>query len=99
MIVIGLNEAIPIYIGKGFTKAPMPDRIRLAHEIGKEEAEALLPEITALLSEMDSIPVDWTSMDLNAATDHVVAVMRERHPELDHDALRALDWLYSWVNR
>ena len=94
-----LNRAIVVYVGKGFAKAPMPDKARLAHEMGPAFAREAMPHIAALLDEMSAIPVDWQAMDLNAATDHVIAAMQTRHPELSQAALDALDWLYSWVNR
>ncbi|HMO67339.1 MAG TPA: hypothetical protein PKE25_01520 [Novosphingobium sp.] len=94
-----LNRALPIYIGKGFTRAPMPDENRLARELGPEPARRIMPEIRAVLAQMGAIPVDWQTMDLNAATDHVMAVMQQNNPGLSAEAMDALDWFYSWVNR
>ncbi len=96
MIDNALSDAICIYIGKGRTKAPSPDKSRLAFEIGHNTAAELLPRIEALVSEMDSIEVDWNRMNLNQATDHVMAIMRERHTHISEDALMALDWLFSF---
>lgn len=94
-----LSKAIAIYIGKGFTKAPLPDKDRLIREAGSVEAQHQLPRILAILEEMEHIPVDFAVMDLNSATDHVIAIMRRNHPELSDTALNALDWLYSWAHR
>ena len=35
-------------------------------------------------------------MDLNQATDHMIAIMTARHPELTAEALKAIDWKYSF---
>jgi hypothetical protein len=94
-----LNEAIIVFIGYDLLKAPVPDRVRLAYQLGQDKADAILPRVRAIIAEMDEVPVNWSTMDLNAATDHVIATIRERHPELSDRALLALDWLYSFANR
>lgn len=99
MIDRAFSEAVVVFIGKGRTRIPTPHAVRLSFEMGSEGARALLPRVRALIEEMGVIPVDRNRIDLDAATDQVVATIRERHPELSDGALLALDWLFSWSAR
>jgi hypothetical protein len=94
-----LSEAIAIFIGFGVKPCPSPDESRLFVHSGKEKTQKLVPIIQKLFVEMDEVSVDWNSMNLNQATDHVVAVLHKKNPELSEIALKALGWLYSWNNR
>ena len=99
MIDDDLSEAVVVFIGKGRTRTPLPDKLRLAREMGDKRAALLLPQVRAIIAEMGEIKIDWTRMDLNAATDRGIALIRDLHPELSDAALDAVDWLYSWSNR
>jgi hypothetical protein len=69
-----------------------PDTVRA---LFLDQAEPLLSRIDALLSDIKNIRA---GSDLAAYGDRIDDVLRTNHPELDHDARKALTakYTYSW---
>jgi hypothetical protein len=91
-----LNAAIPIYIGYGITSYPKPDGSRLAAAFGSDLGRQLEAEVKLLLHELGQLKPDWNSQTLENATKWASGEFKRKHPDLDSQALAALEWIYSW---
>jgi hypothetical protein len=95
----GVNAVVEAYVGRG--TRPWPQRDRAAAEraarLASLPAEAV-DVAEAWADEASAIPLDWTRMSLVDAGEHVITVMRSRHPELSEDGAGALAWYvtYQW---
>jgi hypothetical protein len=90
------SEALLLYLGVGVTPYPKRDAQRLVDRFGPVESSELVAYCEGVLTEMYDVRPDWTTDDLLAATERVVAVVASGHPELSADALAGLGWSYSW---
>ena len=86
-----LTAALRLYTGRGTSPFPRrnPDAV----------TGPLLAEVERLVSELSALEPDWNSHSLATATTWAKAEMKERHPELDEEALASLAWVWSYDRR
>jgi hypothetical protein len=93
-----LSLAVVSYVwGTGGRPWPSRDDEAVIAQFGREAAN-LLARVKAVFDLVDTLPLDWSSEDLPAATKRVESQVRLSHPELDDAAIRAVgaQFSYSW---
>jgi hypothetical protein len=91
------SRALIVYLSVGRSPFPHADPEHLAEVFG-EEATTLLPYVEGLTREIMDIEIDWTTHTLTSATELATAKMHTRHPELTDEAIKALDWYFSYCH-
>jgi len=91
-----LNEAIPLYVSVGLSPYPKEDGARLLDRYGSEEGNAVLKEVLALMSELQSIEPDWEYHSLISGARWAVNQLKINHENLTDECGAALEWIYSW---
>ena len=91
-----LNEAIPLYIGVGFSPYPKEDEARLLDRFGSEEGKVVLEQVQAILSELQTFEPDWEKHTLLSGAKWAVEGLRNNHRDLTDESGSALEWIYSW---
>jgi hypothetical protein len=91
-----LNIAIPLFVGYGVTTYPQEDGSRLTARFGNEVGLQLEAKVNLLLKEFDALRPDWNVHSLQSGTKWAVGELKRKHPELDSEALAALEWVFSW---
>jgi hypothetical protein len=94
-----LSHATVLYLRFGSSSHPVRNPDGLTKEFGPSKGSELISQVRALVDESDGINIDWTKHSLKSARDEVLRIMRERHPELTDEAIQALAWRFSFVNR
>jgi hypothetical protein len=56
----------------------------------------LVPRITPIEDEIYASDPDWAAVSYQEAIDRVEAMVRQRHPELDEQAVAAFGWAFSF---
>ena len=72
---------------------------RLHNYVGSARSAGLRREVEALLDEGHLEPGQWPGGNLVEASHRFEATMRNAHPELSGDAIRALAWYWSYTNK
>jgi hypothetical protein len=75
---------------------PNKNEIRLINEFGVKIAFELQPKVNAVFNELMSLIPDWSKHTLVSGTEWAIGIMRERHPELSQETLKALGWAFSF---
>jgi hypothetical protein len=91
-----LSRAVTLFLAYGTAASPRQDDASLTREFGERKAAELRPRLVSLLSELGAIDVDWSRHELVSAGKMARAEMQARHPELSEDALRALEWKFTF---
>lgn len=91
-----LNLAVARFLGYGATIHPDESSRRLIDEFGADIAAQLEPEVKRLLNELNQLQPDWSKHSLVTAGAWAKKEMHHRHPELDSEALDALEWAFTW---
>lgn len=88
----GLSHAVVVYIWGHSSKRqlPWPSAHPDAVEQQVDHAADLLPRVKALLNELDRDASQWFHPDLAMMFHRVENALRQRHPELTDDAVKAL---------
>jgi hypothetical protein len=94
-----LSRAVVLGIGFKRATAPSYERARLVAEFGTEQSAKLEPLVLALLKELRALDVDWKTHTLVTAGEWARLEMHRRHPALSDDALRALEWQFTFDSR
>lgn len=94
-----LSRAVVAYIGFNTELAPLISRERVVDVFGPERGEELLPTVEEIMTTANAVDIDWKSHDFKTAADVVVERVRERYPGLSADALKAIDWNFSFAFR
>jgi hypothetical protein len=91
-----INAAVPLYLGYGTASFPTENASRLVAEFGPETGSKLERQVKLLLEELNKIKADWSLQTLVSGSKWAVSELRQKHPELDDQAVAALEWTYSW---
>lgn len=98
-----LNRAVVVWTGFGHYAIPSHSVTRLTDEFGRTKARRLVPVLRALGQEMHSCREAELALaegrGLVAAGAIVARDLREQHPELSEEAVRALVWSYTYDSR
>jgi hypothetical protein len=91
------SRAVVVYLSVGRSSFPHCDPEAVIETFGAEAAESLMPYASAVASEVLNIWTDWSTHTLDSAGEEAAAQMRQRHPELDDEAIKALGWHFSYT--
>ncbi|WP_082970972.1 hypothetical protein [Mycobacterium sp. E3298] len=89
-----LNAAIVVAIAD--TAVPHVDKQRLTEAYGPEQGERLNAQVSDLVREAASMPIEWGSMTLKEGVDDILRRFHERHPELSPEALHEIGRCVGW---
>lgn len=91
-----LSQGIVLYLGFGKERSPREDSVGLIAEFGKEKASFMERQIVDLINEVNSIPINWDVNSLSSAGKEIHEVIRQNHPQLSEQALRAMEWKFTF---
>jgi hypothetical protein len=91
-----INEAIPLYVGVGYSLYPVEDDGRVFERYGSELGKMILVEVKALIAQLNAIEADWENHSLLTGSQWAVDKLVANHKDLDDEAISALKWIYSW---
>lgn len=91
-----INSAVVHYIGYGSENWPRESVARLVEHFGTAEAAIYAPMVQNILKTLNDIPIDWSKNSLIEGTQSACKQMKNLYPELNQEALTALEWAYSW---
>lgn len=91
-----VNVAIPLYVGWQITSVPDEDLSRVASKFAPEKVEGIGQRVAAILQELNTIEPDWNEHSLASGSSWAVALLKAKFPFLDEEAVKALEWTFSW---
>lgn len=94
-----LNRALVIFLGRGRSLFPHRDSTAVLATFGPVRGRELLRHVEGLLDETLDCKVDWSMHTLASARSAAEERMRQRHAELDHEAIAALGWAFDFAWR
>ncbi|HEY8090477.1 MAG TPA: hypothetical protein VIF09_21595, partial [Polyangiaceae bacterium] len=77
-----LSRAVVVFLGFGRMSWPHRDEAAIVREFGAERAASLLAQVESLLTDLGSLPVDWSVQSLASGGDAARTELRHRHPQL-----------------
>lgn len=89
-----INTAIVIAIGD--TAVPHIDEQRLAETYGPAQAKSLMTQISELVREAISMPIEWGDKTLAEGVNDILKRFAEKHLELSHQALHEIGRCVGW---
>ncbi len=89
-----LNAAIIAAIKD--TAVPHIDKGKLLEVFGAAQGETLTAQISDLIREAVSTPVEWGNMTLEEGVNDILRRFHDRHPELSQDALHEIGRCVGW---
>jgi hypothetical protein len=92
---IDVSHAIALYL----KRYPAVNDTEFDSFYGPSIALVARGRVRKILDEAMRVEPDWNGFDLNGAGDHVESVMRERHPDLNDEALMAIGNYYTYLMR
>ena len=94
-----LSDAIVRYTGQCESSSPGYDETHAVDGAPPEQHHELIAQITAIVGEMFAIQVDREGLGFLEGIGYATSFIRGSHPELDDDAIAALQWLYGFEMR
>jgi hypothetical protein len=91
-----LSLAVTRFLGYGMAAYPDENPARLIEEFGAQAASKLESDVRLLLDELNNLKPDWSMHSLVTAGAWAKDNMRCSHPELNQEALDALEWAFTW---
>jgi len=91
-----LSSAIALYLGYGIEIFPKENPDRLTKRFDSQEAQKFENQIRVILTELDKLRPNWAEMSLAEAGKWARQEMAISHPELNCQALDALEWAFTW---
>jgi hypothetical protein len=89
-----LNAAIIAAISD--TAVPHIDKEKLSQIFGATQAEVLGTQISDLVREAVSTPIEWGNMTLGEGVNDIMGRFHEKHPELSQEALHEIGRCVGW---
>lgn len=89
-----LNSAIVVAVKD--TAVPGVDKTKLLRVFGSAEAEILGVQISDLIREAVSMPIEWGNMTLEEGVNDILRRFHERHPALSAEALHEIGRCVGW---
>jgi hypothetical protein len=78
------------------TAVPGVDREKLIATFGEAEGEVLNAQISALIREAVSMPIQWGNMTLEEGVNDILRRFHELHPDLSPEALHEIGRCVGW---
>jgi hypothetical protein len=87
---------LALYVGWGASRFPRADASVVIDRFGQPRSRQLLEAINEIFREANAVPVDWSKETLITAGHAARNYTRQQHPELSEEALKALEWKYTF---
>jgi hypothetical protein len=91
-----VSEAIVEWTGYDHANWPTRDDHHLTQVYGPDRAAELLPLVKALAADYYSSNAHLTAPNLTVLGDTATTQFRSNHPEISPEAIRALEWCYTF---
>jgi hypothetical protein len=78
------------------TAVPSIDKEKLSEIFGPAEGELLSAQISELVREAVSMPIEWGTMTLEEGVNDILRRFHDRHPELSQEALHEIGRCVGW---
>lgn len=91
-----LSLAVTRFLGYGMATYPDENPARLVDEFGAQAASKLEMDVRLLLGELNNLKPDWSMHSLASAGAWARNNMHHSHPDLNQEALDALEWAFTW---
>jgi len=78
------------------TAVPRIDTEKLTEIYGAEQGELLNAQISDLVTEAVSMPIEWGTMTLKDGVNDILRRFHEKHPELSPEALHEIGRCVGW---
>ena len=91
-----VSRAIVIWTGFGKTPWPSRDESRLVEQFGADAAADLTPQLRDLEQQFYASDARFTVRDLDEMGKVAADQFRKNHPEISEEAIRALEWCYTY---
>ena len=78
------------------TAVPRIDTEKLTEIYGAEQGELLNAQISDLVTEAVSMPIEWGTMTLKDGVKDILRRFHEKHPELSPEALHEIGRCVGW---
>jgi putative intracellular protease/amidase len=94
-----LGDAVVLYLMWGRSSFPRHDPAAVMARFGNKKGGELIARVDALIGELFAVEVAWSEHTLVSGTDLATSRIRESHPELNEEAIKALGWEFSFAWR
>lgn len=84
------SRAIVLYLGNGLGSHPEIRKDLVSDAFAPGDVDSMISYAESVVAEMNETDVDWTKHDLQSGVKEYRHQVRERHPELDDQAVDAL---------
>jgi hypothetical protein len=66
--------------------------------LGLEDVDEIIGRVRKVMNDIRDVDVDWSALDneMGRGVEHLRLTMKRLHPELNDEALDALEWKFSW---
>jgi hypothetical protein len=91
-----LSKALVYYLGFGVAKSPSQNEAAVVDVYGQDRAVKLLADVRQILNQVNLLDVDWSTNDLVSAGKLVRAEVHYLHPNLEAQALDAIEWKFTF---
>jgi cytochrome P450 len=91
-----LSEAVILWTGWKHAAWPSRDESRVVQRFGADVASGIMSEVYKLESDFYSSDARHIARDLATMGEIASDQFRERHPEIEEEAVRALSWCYTF---
>lgn len=91
-----LSEALVLYVGWGASRFPRMDASVVIGRFGQSRGHQLLETLGEIFRDANAIPIDWSKETLVAAGHIARSNAHQQRPELSEEALKALEWKYTF---
>jgi hypothetical protein len=93
---IEFSSAVVCYLGHKIENSPRQSILRLKLLMGEVYADANIQRLQELLKSLNEIQVDWSTTTLKEGAYKARLEIAKKYPDLEGNALDALEWTYSW---
>jgi hypothetical protein len=89
-----INAAVVIAIKD--SAVPHIDKQKIVDAFGPAQADSLTEQISALVQEAVSMPIEWGNMTLEQGVNDILQRFHDKHPELSEEALHEIGRCVGW---
>lgn len=94
-----LSQAVVVWTGWDTATWPRRDEHRLVEEFGADAAATLLPLVRGLADDFYATDAHLTVAGLSEMGAVATARFTARHPEISDEAVKALEWCYTFDHK
>jgi hypothetical protein len=91
-----LSEALLIYVGWNTNRSPCSNELQVIDKFGDINGNSLIEDIQAIFHEVSLIPIDWSRNTLVSAGQIARNHAHNKYPDLSEDALKAVEWKFTF---